>query len=87
MVEAFKSAIAAGISPADFWDSTPYLAKQAIRSANEEQITRIWILASMTRMKKLPKLETLLNRNTTGQDAGMRLKAALIGISEKEKGK
>ncbi|MDD3847626.1 MAG: hypothetical protein PHC90_14855 [Syntrophorhabdaceae bacterium] len=53
----------------------------------DEAVTRAWTLASMTRMKRLPPLNKLLKRNKAGQDAGMRLKAALIGISEKEKGK
>jgi hypothetical protein len=66
---------------------TPYLSKLAMAALHDETVTRIWMQASMTRMKKLPPLNKLLNRDKTGRDAGMRLKAALIGISEKEKGK
>ena len=65
---------------------TPYLSKLAMAALHDETVTRIWMQASMTRMKKLPPLNKLLNKKT-GQDAGMRLKAALIGISENEKGK
>mgnify|MGYP001183759322 CR=1 FL=1 len=65
---------------------TPYLSKLAMAALHDETVTRIWMQASMTRMKKLPPLNKLLSKKT-GQDAGMRLKAALIGISEKEKGK
>ena len=65
---------------------TPYLSKLAMAALHDETVTRIWMQASMMRMKKLPPLNKLLNKKT-GQDAGMRLKAALIGISEKEKGK
>lgn len=64
---------------------TPYLSKLAMAALHDETVTRIWMQASMTRMKKLPPLNKLLSKKT--QDAGMRLKAALIGISEKEKGK
>ncbi len=64
---------------------TPYLTGKAITAMIDEAVTRAWTLASMTRMKKLPPLNKLLKRNKAGQDAGMRLKAALIGISEKEK--
>lgn len=66
---------------------TPYLSKLAMAALHDETVTRIWMQASLTRMKKLPPLNKLLKRNKAGQDAGMRLKAALIGISEKEKGK
>lgn len=65
---------------------TPYLTGKAIATMIEETVTRTWTLASMMRMKKLPPLNKLLSKKT-GQDVGMRLKAALIGISEKEKGK
>lgn len=65
---------------------TPYLTGKAITAMIDEAVTRAWTLASMTRMKRLPPLNKLLKRNKAGQDdGGMRLKAALIGISEKEK--
>ena len=85
MVEAYKAAVAAGIDPLAFWQMTPYLTKQAIRAANEEQITQTWILASLTRMKKLPKLEKLLRQESTAKgDMEARLKSALMGLGKKK---
>ena len=85
MVAAYKAAVAAGIDPLAFWQMTPYLTKQAIRAANEEQITQTWILASLTRMKKLPKLEKLLRQESTAKgDMEARLKTALMGLSKKK---
>lgn len=84
MVAAYKTAVAAGVSPVDFWQLTPYLTKYAIRATHEEQITRTWILASLMRAKKLPKLEKLLKQEKPKSDMENRLKTALSGLSKKK---
>lgn len=81
MVAVYRAAVAAGITPVEFWDMTPYLTKQAIRAANEEQITQQWILASLTRMKKLPKLETLLSEGKPHRKVDLSMKFHRIFVA------
>lgn len=79
----YKSAVAAGISPVEFWNMTPYLTGKAIKTILDETVTRNWTLAAMMRMKKLPKLDKLLNRGTRKPDLSARLKSALLGFKGK----
>lgn len=79
--------MAAGVSAVEFWQLTPYLTKQVIKAVHDERITQTWMLANMTRAKKLPPLEKLLSRGRQNKgDVGMRLKAALMAINVKRTG-
>ena len=73
------------MNPAEFWNLTPYLTGKAVVAMNDETTTRIWTLAAMTRAKKLPKLDKLLNKAKQEQkpDVSARLKSALLGFKGK----
>ena len=64
---------------------TPYLTGKAIATMIEETVTRTWTLASMMRMKTLPKLDKLLNKTVQARkpDVSARLKSALLGFKGK----
>ena len=81
MAETFRAAIQAGVSPIEFWSLTPYLTRLAIGAISDGRNTQSWILANLTRARKLPKLDDLLNRKREAvktADVGLRLKAALM---------
>ena len=65
---------------------TPYLSRLAVGALSEESITRIWTLAAMMRMKKLPKLEKLTGKGKSKGKDMLSLKTALMGASTKKRG-
>lgn len=85
MLKAYKAAVAAGVSPAEFWGMTPYLTGQAVIAMNDETTTRIWTLAAMTRAKKLPKLDKLLSKTESVKKDMTGLKMALAGMIPKKR--
>jgi hypothetical protein len=85
VLKAYKAAVAAGVSPAEFWGMTPYLTGQAVIAMNDETTTRIWTLAAMTRAKKLPKLDKLLSKTKPEKKDMGGLKMALAGIIPKKR--
>jgi hypothetical protein len=58
----FEEAVRAGISPKDFWDLTPYLTRLAMGALHDGSTGRMWILAALTRAKKLPRMEDMMSR-------------------------
>jgi hypothetical protein len=60
VVEAFKAAVTAGLSPVDFWELTPYLTGLAVGSSINRQTIDAWLSANYARAKELPPLADLL---------------------------
>lgn len=83
-MEAYRSAVEAGISPVEFWGLTPYLTRQATGALRDGDLTRAWIAAVLERKKKLPELSRLLSKKPEDKrDMAERLKAALSGVKTK----
>lgn len=76
-MEAYSTAVQAGISPVEFWRLTPYLARTAARAATEARNTASWLTACLIRAKKMPKLSELIGRREPVSSVENRLKTAL----------
>ena len=85
-MQAFKSAVVAGISPTEFWSLTPYQTRIAMEATLERSDKQAWMIAAFTRAKKLPKFEKLSRGKRVMKD-GLLLKRQLQATAMKEKRK
>ena len=86
MVQAYRAAVVAGISPTEFWNLTPYQTRFAMEATLERSDKQAWMIAAFTRSKKLPKFESL-NRGKRVMKDGLLLKKQLQATALKEKRK
>ena len=86
MVQAYRAAVVAGISPTEFWSLTPYQTRIAMEATLERSDKQAWMIAAFSRSKKLPKFESLSRGKRTMKD-GLLLKKQLQATAMKEKRK
>ena len=55
-------AVAEGISPTEFWSLTPYLTKLALPALRDLHNGSAWMVAALSRTRKLPTMEEMLTR-------------------------
>jgi hypothetical protein len=84
MAQAYRSAVVAGLSPVDFWSLTPYQTRIAMEATMEREDKQAWLIAAFTRIKKLPKYESL-SREKKSIKSGLDLKKILEKTALKEK--
>lgn len=60
---AFKAACRDGIDPEAFWRLTPYQTRIAMMGLRDGRMTLAWHVACLTRQKKMPKLESLMEKH------------------------
>ena len=83
MVQAYRAAVVAGISPTEFWSLTPYQTRIAMEATLERSDKQAWMIAAFTRAKKLPKFERLGRGKRVMKD-GLLLKKQLQATAVKE---
>ena len=83
MAQAYKKAILAGVDPIEFWQLTPYQTQIVMESSMERADKQAWLIAAFSRVKKLPKYESL-TRGEKKQKDGLLLKKQLESMSIKE---
>ncbi len=65
-MQAYCAAVQAGISPVEFWELTPYLTRKAIAALTDGRNTQAWMIAALTRAKKMPKLNEMISKPKAG---------------------
>lgn len=82
---AFHNAVMYGVSPGEFWGLTPYLTRQAVCALADGRSTSAWLMANLSRAKKMPKLESLLvRREVDHADMEARMKNALKNMGKRQ---
>ncbi len=77
-MQAYCAAVQAGVSPVDFWELTPYLTRKAVTALTDGRNTQAWMIAALTRAKKMPKLTEMISKpNVTRENMEADLKKAL----------
>lgn len=71
-MRAYKAAVQHGIDPETFWRLTPYLTRKAIAGLRDGRITLAWQIAVLSRQKKMPKLDTLIESDPVNVDDKMK---------------
>jgi hypothetical protein len=61
-VAAFRAACRDGIDPETFWRLTPYQTRLAMIGLRDGRMSLAWQIAALTRQKKLPKLDSLMEK-------------------------
>ena len=89
---AFYSAVRAGVSALEFWCLTPYLSRQAVVARSDGLAAEAWHIGLMTRIKKLPDLESLMTRTgpkeaPAPKDLEAKMTAIFKSINKQNKGK
>lgn len=83
-MESYRYAVSVGISPVEFWGLTPFLTRHAMTALSDGRTTQAWIIANLSRTKKMPKLETLLSRSGPDhKEMESRMKTALKNLGRK----
>jgi hypothetical protein len=81
---AFRAAVSSGIGPLDFWKMTPFLTRNAVRGTQDHRATLAWMIANLSRSKKLPKLDKITSKEQIDHHSMENaMKQALRGIGKK----
>jgi len=74
-----------GVCPGEFWGLTPYLTRQAVCALADGRSASAWLMANLSRAKKMPKLESLLvRREVDHADMEARMKNALKNMGKRQ---
>ena len=78
---AFRNAVTAGISAAEFWELTPYLTRHAMAAMSDGRTMLAWMTACLSRASKLPKLDKLLSRDKEPEKVDLSMKFHRIFVA------
>jgi len=75
---AYVRAVRAGLSPVEFWQLTPYLTRLAVTALDDKAVTDAWLVAAMSRQKKLQRLEELTSKPRKAPPKDLQAKMRLL---------
>ena len=65
---------------------TPYLTRQAAAAISDGRTTQAWMMAALTRAKKMPRLESLVKKRKGPMKSGIKeaIQFAIAAAKEKK---
>lgn len=68
-MDAYQTAVRAGIGPAEFWGLTPYQTRMVLAALHDRRAEQAWLTAALSRAKKMPPMEKVMAGKTASPES------------------